>query len=191
MGIKRILFSLFLTTIFFSLQTYAQSVLYGNVVGEDHNPIENVNVYHKRKDKILATTSTTKDGKFELHNVQEEDIIQFSRLDYKSKTITIHQLDEIEVILETFDFDDEIVLEEVLLKNNVQVRKDTIVFNADFFRTGNEQNVEALLKKIPGVDVDSEGKIKVLNKLIERLMVNGGDMLRKNYKYLLEGWMRP
>ena len=43
----------------------------------------------------------------------------------------------------------------------VTVRNDTMEYNADSYKTTEGSMLEDLLKKMPGVEVDSEGKITV------------------------------
>ncbi|MES2828055.1 MAG: TonB-dependent receptor [Bacteroidota bacterium] len=53
------------------------------------------------------------------------------------------------------------------------VRKDTIEFNAESFKTLPSAVVEDLLKKLPGVSIDSEGGIKVNGKAVSKILVDG------------------
>ena len=50
----------------------------------------------------------------------------------------------------------------------VTVRNDTMEYNADSYKTTEGSMLEDLLKKMPGVEVDSEGKITVNGKEIKR-----------------------
>lgn len=66
-------------------------------------------------------------------------------------------------------------LEEVVLRSRVPIRikKDTLEFNVASFNLKKEATVEDLLKELPGVEVDAEGKIRVNGKPVNRLLVNG------------------
>ena len=69
-------------------------------------------------------------------------------------------------------------LEEVLVfaeRPPVVYRKDTIEFNAVAFRTLPTALVEDLLKKLPGVQVDADGNIRVNDRKVNRLLVDGKD----------------
>lgn len=57
----------------------------------------------------------------------------------------------------------------------VSIKGDTIVYNADSFTSGTERKLEDLLKKLPGVEVDDDGGIKVEGKSVSKLMVEGKD----------------
>ncbi|HEU5148605.1 MAG TPA: outer membrane beta-barrel protein [Chryseosolibacter sp.] len=55
----------------------------------------------------------------------------------------------------------------------VVVKKDTIEFNATSFKTQENAVVEDLLKKLPGVEVDSEGKVTAQGEEVKSIMVDG------------------
>jgi outer membrane receptor protein involved in Fe transport len=67
---------------------------------------------------------------------------------------------------------DEVVVEE---KIPVVIKKDTIEFNAAAFKTKPNANVEELLKKLPGVEVDNDGNITAQGESVSRIMVDGKD----------------
>ena len=55
----------------------------------------------------------------------------------------------------------------------ITIKKDTLEFNADSFKTRPDATVEELLKRLPGVEVDSDGKITVNGKEVNQVLVNG------------------
>lgn len=57
----------------------------------------------------------------------------------------------------------------------VSIKGDTIVYNADSFTSGTERKLEDVLKKLPGMEVDDDGNVKVEGKNINKLMVDGKD----------------
>jgi hypothetical protein len=67
---------------------------------------------------------------------------------------------------------DEVVIAE---KIPVVVKQDTIEFNANSFKTNKNANVEDLLKKLPGVEVDSEGNVTAQGEQVKRVTVDGKD----------------
>lgn len=59
------------------------------------------------------------------------------------------------------------------IKTAVVAKQDTIEFNAGSFKTQANASVEDLLKKLPGVEVDSDGKITSGGKSISKILVDG------------------
>ncbi|GAB7256034.1 carboxypeptidase-like regulatory domain-containing protein [Polaribacter sp. OB-PA-B3] len=139
--------------------------------------INNIVDYTYASEKGIYQFSTIKKGKFN---------ITFSSLGYKTKTIsfviTNQKNIKLDAILEEKPFElNEIIIE---AEKAIKQKKDSITFKTKFFVNGTEQTVEDLLKKIPGLNIDSQGTIKVGNQEIEKLMIDGDDLFEKGYKIL-------
>ncbi|MEJ6615792.1 MAG: outer membrane beta-barrel family protein [Crocinitomicaceae bacterium] len=69
-------------------------------------------------------------------------------------------------------------LEEVIIyanKNPIYYRGDTLVYVADSFKVHEGAVVEDLLKKLPGLSVDKEGKITSQGQAIDQVLVDGDE----------------
>lgn len=64
----------------------------------------------------------------------------------------------------------------------VTVRNDTVEYNADSYKVTEGSVLEDLLKKMPGVEVDSEGKITVNGKEVKKVMVDGKEFFSDDPK---------
>ncbi len=64
---------------------------------------------------------------------------------------------------------------EIVHEMPVSIKGDTIVYNSDSFTNGTERKLGDVLKKLPGVEVDKDGGIKVEGKSVSKLMVEGKD----------------
>ena len=62
---------------------------------------------------------------------------------------------------------------EVVQEMPVTISGDTIIYNADSFKTGTEQKLEDILKKLPGVQVNEDGEIEVEGRKVTQLLVEG------------------
>ncbi len=67
------------------------------------------------------------------------------------------------------------LLEAVIVKSGgaMRVKGDTTIFNADSFKVEANANVEALLKKLPGIQVDKNGTIKAMGETVQKVLVDG------------------
>ena len=67
------------------------------------------------------------------------------------------------------------LLQEIILKTGspMRIKGDTTIFTADSFIVGPNANVEELLKKLPGIQVDKDGKIKAMGETVEKVLVDG------------------
>lgn len=75
--------------------------------------------------------------------------------------------------------DDVQTLEEVTVKASyagVKFSNDTIIFDIDHFRTGTEDNVGEVLKRMPGVEVSETGKVSYAGKDVNKILIDGKDM---------------
>ena len=57
--------------------------------------------------------------------------------------------------------------------NPIVVKKDTVEYNASSFKTTDNDMLEDLLKKLPGVEVSSDGSITANGETITKIMVDG------------------
>jgi hypothetical protein len=55
----------------------------------------------------------------------------------------------------------------------IRMNKDTVIYNADAFKTQPNDVVEDLLKKMPGIEVESDGTIKAEGEEVEKIYVDG------------------
>lgn len=168
---------------------YSQSIISGTVLDTLQKPIPYVNVFLKPQNQegIIAFTTTQENGYYELLTDDEGrfDII-FSSISFKKKTETLLLEKGKNYNVNVFLKEDTFTLDEVIINTDraITIKKDTIIFNADSFKKGNEETVEDLLKNIPGINVDSNGKINIGGKEVEKVMVEGDDLFEKGYKLL-------
>ena len=57
----------------------------------------------------------------------------------------------------------------------VVVSGDTLVYDADSFKTGTERKLEDVLKNLPGVEINDDGEIEVEGRAVTKVMVEGKD----------------
>ncbi|PQJ31841.1 TonB-dependent receptor [Nonlabens arenilitoris] len=58
-------------------------------------------------------------------------------------------------------------------KAPITVKQDTLEFNAKSFNTKADANLEDVIKELPGVEIDKDGKITVNGKEVTKILVNG------------------
>lgn len=67
------------------------------------------------------------------------------------------------------------LIQEIVISGRqaVTIKGDTIEYAADSFKTGQYDNVDALLKQLPGLEVGSDGSIKAYGQKVEKMLVDG------------------
>ncbi|MDI1257598.1 MAG: carboxypeptidase-like regulatory domain-containing protein [Flavobacterium sp.] len=159
---------------------FSQNIKFEGII-EDiaKKPLEMANVMAVNLDtKAMDAYAITNDkGKFILNlNANANYSIRLSFLGMKSQDITIvTQGENIKrtITMEEGGIDLEGV--EIVQEMPVSIKGDTIIYNADSFKTGTERKLEDVLKKLPGVEVNADGEIEVEGKKVQKLMVEGKD----------------
>ncbi|MCK7590092.1 outer membrane beta-barrel protein [Subsaxibacter sp. CAU 1640] len=151
----------------------------GTLVAEqDSIPLESATVYLETpKDSTLVTyTITDREGKFTLEDRVYVDklrlIISLVGFETYNQEISLNKEN---INLGKIFMLEANMLDEVIIKSRapITVKKDTLEFNVASFKTKKDANVEDLLKELPGVEVDDEGKILVNGKEVNKILVNG------------------
>ncbi len=68
----------------------------------------------------------------------------------------------------------------------IEFKQDTIIFNASSFRSLAGDNLSDLLKKMPGIEVGSDGDVKVNGKSVSKITVNGKTFFMGDNKAALD-----
>ena len=71
-------------------------------------------------------------------------------------------------------------------KIKMVTRGDTIVYNADAFNLAEGSMLDALIRQLPGAELNKDGEIKVNGKKIDNLLVDGRDFFEGDPKAALE-----
>ena len=163
-----------------SLISVAQSIrLDGFIKDASGQPLEMANVMavNHNTNAMDSYAITNDKGKFNLTlNTSTSYSINISYLGMKSKIIEIVTGQENitkNIEMETGGIELEGV--EIVREMPVSIKGDTIVYNADSFKSGTERKLEDILKKLPGVEVNDDGEIEVEGKKVTKLMVEGKD----------------
>ena len=132
------------------------------------------------KDSTLVKgTTTDMNGVFNIKGVKAgKDLLRFSYLGYNDviKHVTVGE-DGRDVNIGVVKMDpNTIMLKEAVVmgvKSPIVVKEDTIEFNADTYKTQANAVVEDLLKRLPGVEVGSDGKITANGKEVKKILIDG------------------
>ena len=171
-------------------QIFAQTEISGKVTDTNNIPLPFVNIIIKTENgnTILFYTNSNDKGDFVIKlNRQGSFVLLATTLSYKPISIPIEVTNDSRKLIKNIKLIYEpIELNEVIIRTNppIKIKKDTIVFDAKSFAQGNEEVIEDLLKKIPGINVDTEGTIKIGNQEIEKIMIEGDDFFENGYKIL-------
>ena len=66
--------------------------------------------------------------------------------------------------------------------NPIEINKDTIKYNVSSFKTRNDKYIEDVLRKMPGIEVNSSGQILYKGESINQFNIEGQNLLGNRYK---------
>jgi len=167
-------FSLIILTA--SAQKVSQSGKIIDASGQMPIPNAVVMVLSASDSSLLTFTRTNADGNFELKNVPVgKCIFMVSHplyAEYVDDIVIKSGSDKIEPVSLT---NKSKLLEAIIIKTGgaIKIKGDTTIYTADSFNVSANANVEELLKKLPGIQVDKNGEIKAMGEKVEKVLVDG------------------
>ena len=146
-------------------------------------PVSNAIVMAVRlKDSVLlGFTRTNEKGEFNLKKIHLDTfnlIISDNRFEDRSYFVFgSSENQEISIPKIRFSVKSKEIEEVVIFanRNPIYFRGDTMVYLADSFKVGENAVVEDLLKRLPGIKIDKDGKIKSQGKEISQVLVDGDE----------------
>ncbi|WP_304761193.1 TonB-dependent receptor [Sediminibacterium sp.] len=132
----------------------------------------------RAKDSVLVKfTRTNKEGNFDLPNLTAGKYIVMvtypayaDYVDIINTTGGITDLGKISVITKAT------LLQEVIVKQtigSIRMKGDTTEYKADSFKVSANADVQELLRKMPGIQVNSKGEITAQGERVQKVLVDG------------------
>ena len=147
----------------------------------DNEPIiaASVELLNAKDSVFVAGAISGKDGSFSLKNLSKGDyVVRSTYLGYTAliKSVTLSDK-QTAVNLDTLYLQsNDILLQEMVVEGKrpeIIVKNDTTEYDAQAFKVTEDAVVEDLLKKLPGVEVDKDGKVTVNGKEVKKFLVDG------------------
>lgn len=180
--------------IFNTAAAFAQNTirLSGTVIDEiTEEPVEAATVFvsSKKDSAVIDYTITDINGNFKLDIKKLNEAVVFKISDDLSGDYeeSFEKLTE-DKAFGKLKLSVKIDLEGVVISGAppIRIKNDTLEFNAASFKVRPDANVETLLKQLPGVDIDEDGKVTVNGKEVNQILVNGKPFFNKDGKIALE-----
>ena len=170
---------LFLVVVFATSFSFSQSIKFDGIITDSKAvalEMANVMAVNQTTKAVDAFSITNEKGRFQMAlKPNATYTIKVSYIGYKAQEITINTTSE--NINKIISLEEGTMLDqvEIVREMPVSIKGDTIVYNADSFKSGTERKLEDILKKLPGVEVNADGEIEVEGKKVTKLMVEGKD----------------
>lgn len=165
----------------------AQINISGKINDNDNKPLESATIYLiKVADSTIVNYSISDSkGQFDLKvkKQTEPTRLKISFIGFKNYSKDFQTINQSEnlgnILLE------ENMLDGITIKGEappITIKKDTLEFNASSFKVNPDANVETLLRQLPGVEIDEEGKLTINGKPVNNILVNGKPFFGKDGK---------
>ena len=173
----------FLLVLCFSIGSYSQTEISGQVFGENQEHLSGATVMISKDSvaSILAYGITDDQGNFKIrvNSIQDSLLLKVSYIGFgtfeqilqnKSQTLKVQLAASSEA------------LKEVLVKSEIiQQRGDTLRFSVAAFKGKNDRVIADILKKLPGITIRANGQIYYQNEPIQNYYIEGLDLLEGRY----------
>ncbi|PKW29534.1 outer membrane beta-barrel protein [Flavobacterium lindanitolerans] len=166
----------------------------GKAISKEVNlPLESATIYitAAKDSTVIDYTISNKNGNFSISvkKLNQPFIVKVASLGYQTWEKEFPKLTSDIDMGEIFISDAVTTLGEVEIVSEappIRIKNDTLEFNASSFKVRPDSNVEALLKQLPGVEIDKDGKIKVNGKEVNEILVNGKSFFGKDGKVAIK-----
>jgi hypothetical protein len=171
-------------------KAFSQQVT-GTVVDQEKLPLEFASVaLLQTKDSMLVQyTSTGADGKFLLSGFNEGTyMLQIYLMTYQAnQRILTFSKDEINLGSVALEKEinqlDEIEINAVI---PIIIKQDTMAFNSKAFKIKQDDNVEDLIKKLPGVQIATDGTVNAQGEDVTKILVDGKEFFNNDMTIALK-----
>ncbi len=173
---------------FISYSAHAQITVSGKVIDKEYNePLSGASVIIKDDNgKIKKFTTTKGDGSFSLQLTASPGFtLEVTMIGFTVKSLSLNNLDSPVIIkLEP----GQTLLKEVTVKADpIREQGDTISYLVNSFAQNQDRSIGDVLKRMPGINVGTTGKIQYQGEDINKFYIEGSDLLGGKYGIATNG----
>ena len=178
----------YLIFLFVVVSAVAQVNVSGTIVDKESNePLTGASVIVKGADGKIKKYATSKgDGGFAMSLPSVAGCrLEVSMMSFAKKTIP---LDSVSFPITVYMEPGPTLLKEVTVKaDRIREQGDTITYNVGSFAQQQDRSIGDVLKRMPGINVESSGKIQYQGEDINKFYIEGSDLLGGKYGIATNG----
>lgn len=179
---------IYFVSIFVAVSALGQVNVSGTVIDKENNePLAGASVIVKGADgKIKKFTSSKSDGAFAITMPSVDGCrLEVAMMSFARQSIA---LDSVSFPLAVYMDAGTTLLKEVTVKaDRIREQGDTIAYNVGSFAQRQDRSIGDVLKRMPGIDVANNGRIKYQGEDINKFYIEGSDLLGGKYGIATNG----
>lgn len=144
-----------------------------------------IRILNAKDSSFVSGSSTLDNGRFSVAVKPGKYIVNISFLGYKQAFFNADANQKAVALGDIMLKEDGILLGEAVVTAKaaeIAIKGDTVEYNADSYKVQQSAVVEDLVKKMPGAEVDSEGKITINGKEVKKILVDGKEFFSSDPK---------
>lgn len=174
---------LFFICLFIQQVGAGQSVITGKVITEAGQPLAHATITAENPADSAIVSFATADAnglyKLIVNTSFPKLLLRMRLINYATQFVIV---DNKTLNKDFITHSEAITLQEVIVRPGLIMRNgDTLSYDADAFAAKQDRTLADVLKKLPGVDVSSNGQISVQNEPINKFYVEGKDLMGGRY----------
>jgi hypothetical protein len=161
-----------------SFAQYKITGMLADTVGLMNLGYSSVSIMSAQDSLLQDYTRANEDGIFELEvNKPGDYFIRYAHPSFTTLVEDIHIKDAVTNLDTVHLITLQNLLEEVIVRASrpITIKGDTIEYTADSFQVSAYATVDELLRKLPGIEIDKNGKIKAQGQDVKRMLVDGDE----------------
>jgi hypothetical protein len=149
--------------------------------------LANVQLINKDTNITISFTQTNENGEFVFKTIIKSFPIKLkiTHISYEMQEILIENFNEINIVLQPRVTE----LKEVIVEHktpDLVEKKDTLFYNLNNLLVGSELKLSDVIKKLPGLSIDSNKKIRFNGNILDHILIDGDEFFRDNHQLATE-----
>ncbi|WP_235889621.1 carboxypeptidase-like regulatory domain-containing protein [Flavobacterium restrictum] len=171
---------------------FSQTIIHGIVKDASDTIISssNIQILNSNTNKTVAFGVSDDFGLFAI-SVKQTGlyILKITYLGYNTLYKKIEINDKTTTIFECVLIENKNQLDELIVKaqsTGMKQKGDKLTYSVENFMNGTEESLKDIIKKLPGLDINSNGKITANGKEIDKLLIDGEEFFRNQHQLATE-----
>jgi hypothetical protein len=185
-------FTLAIFLFLFSTTITSQTIIHG-IVKDVNNTIissANIQILNSETNKIVAFGVSDNLGSFAIAVKQTGFYtLKITYLGFNTLYKKIEINDKSNTVFEFVLIENKNQLDELIIKaqsTGMKQKGDTLTYNVENFMNGTEESLKDIIKKLPGLDINTNGKITSNGKEVDKLLIDGEEFFRNQHQLATE-----